>query len=466
MKEVLAETESLCPICLSRIPAKRVIEEEDVYLEKDCPEHGNFKALIWRNAELYHNWSQYSQQAVGPEKRLTDIARGCPYDCGLCPSHEQDTCTTVMEVTHNCNLNCPVCFASGNEGNHFEPDINAIQGMYHTIIEAGGPYPVQISGGEPTLRDDLPTIVALGKKLGFYHIQINTNGIKIAQDKEYLVRLKESGADLIYLQFDGVSDDVYRAIRGRNLFDFKVRAISNCAEAKIGVILVPTVVPNVNLHQLGEVVQFAKKWIPTVKGVHFQPVSYFGRYPRSPKDEDRITLLDILDGLVVQTKGELKKANFVPRSCEDSHCSFSSLFVLMEDGELQARTNIAQESVGGFGYKKDPPGVTARSFINRRWRLANEEAVQTEKGCGQCCEPNQDAWLRFRKREGMYYLTITGMPFQDVWTLDLQRLKRCCVHVVTNNKRMIPLCAFYVTSITGKRLYQNLPIDTALSLTD
>jgi uncharacterized radical SAM superfamily Fe-S cluster-containing enzyme len=466
MKEVLAKTESLCPVCLSRIPAKRVVEGEDVYLEKDCPEHGNFKALIWRNVELYRNWSQYSQQAVGPEKRLTDIAQGCPYDCGLCPSHEADTCTTVMEVTHNCNLNCPICFASGNEDLHFEPDSNEIREMYQTIIEAGGPYPVQISGGEPTIRDDLPTIVALGRKLGFYHIQINTNGIRIAQDKEYLLRLKKSGADLIYLQFDGVSDDVYRTMRGRNLFDLKVRAISNCAEVEIGVVLVPTVVPNVNSHQLGEVVQFAKKWIPTVKGIHFQPFSYFGRYPRSPKDKDRMTLPDILDGLVVQTKGELKKTDFVPRRSEDSHCSFSSFFVLMEDGKLQARTNIAQESVSGFGYRKDPPAVAARGFINRRWRLVNEEAEQTGQGCSQCCGQNQDSWLLFRKREGLYYLTITGMPFQDIWTLDLERLKRCCVHVVTNNKRLIPLCAFYVTSITGERLYQNLPTNTALSLTD
>ena len=457
MKELLAETESLCPVCLRRIPARKVVEGGDVYLEKDCPEHGNFKALIWRDAELYRNWSQHSEQAVGPQRRFTDIDQGCPYDCGLCPSHEADTCTTIMEVTHRCNLDCPICFASGNEGLPFEPDSNAVQGMYQTIIEAGGPYPVQLSGGEPTVRDDLPSIVALGKELGFYHIQINTNGIRIAQDKEYLQRLKESGADLIYLQFDGVSDDVYRTVRGRNLFDLKVQAIGNCAEVKIGVVLVPTVVPNVNLHQLGDIVQFAKKWIPTVKGIHFQPVSYFGRYPRSPKDEDRVTLADVLDGLVVQTKGELKKENFVPRRCEDSHCSFSSFFLLMEDGKLQARTNIARQSVSGFGYKKDPPAVAARRFINRRWRLASEEAEQTEKGCGQPRGQNQDSWSSFIKREVTYYLTITGMPFQDVWTLDLQRLKRCCVHVVTNNKRLIPLCAFYVTSLTGERLYQNLP---------
>jgi hypothetical protein len=225
---------------------------------------------------------------------------------------------------------------------------------------------------------------------------------------------------------------------------------------KIGVVLVPTVVANVNLHQLGDIIQFAKSWMPIVKGVHFQPISYFGRYPWSPKDEDRVTLPDILNELVAQTKGELKKEDFVPRRCEDSHCSFSSFFVLMEDGKLQARTNIARQLVSGFGYMKDSPAVTTRRFLNRRWRLANEEAKQAEKGHCQSCEQNQDPWSNFIKREANYCLTITGMPFQDVWTIDLQRLRKCCIHVVTNNKRLVPFCVFYATSLTGNRLYQNL----------
>jgi uncharacterized radical SAM superfamily Fe-S cluster-containing enzyme len=457
MREILKETESLCPICLNRIAAQRVVEWGNVYLEKKCPEHGNFRALIWRGAELYHNWNQHSEQAVGPKRTFTGIDRGCPYDCGLCPSHKQDTCTTVMEVTHRCNLDCPVCFASGNEGPSFEPDADSIKEMYQTIREAGGPYPVQLSGGEPTIRDDLPDIVALGKKMGFYHIQINTNGIRIAEDKGYLQRLKESGADLIYLQFDGISDDVYRTMRDRNLFELKIQAINNCAKARIGVVLVPTLVPNVNDQQLGDIFQFAKKWIPIVKGIHFQPVSYFGRYPGLPRDEDRITLPDILDALVTQTNGELKKEDFLPR-CEDAHCSFSSFFVLMEDGKLHARTNIAWELVSGLGYEK-APAVKARRFINTRWRLVDEELEQTKIASSQCC--GQDSWLQFIKRESLYYLTITGMPFQDVWTLDLERLKGCCVHVVTSNNRLVPLCAFYATSLTGERLYQNLPTDTS-----
>lgn len=458
MKEILKETESVCPICLCRVPAQRVEECSNVYLEKVCRDHGNFKALIWRGAELYHSWSQHSQQAAGPQKTFTGRDAGCPYDCGLCIRHEVDTCTTVMEVTHRCNLECPICFASANEGPSFEPDMGTIKDMYQTIMKASGPCPVQLSGGEPTIRDDLPDVVALGKRMGFYHIQINTNGTRIAKDKEYLKRLKKSGADLIFLQFDGISNNVYRAIRGRNLFDIKIGAINNCSEAGVGVVLVPTLVPRVNGDQIGDIVQFAKKRIPIIKGIHFQPVSYFGRYPGSPKDEDRITLPDVLNGLVVQTNGELKNENFLPRSCDDTHCSFSSLFVLMEDGKLHARSSVSWEPLSGFGYKKESPEIEARRFINRRWRLIDEESKEIKEVC-KCSVQSQDAWQRFIKRECTDYLTITCMPFQDVYTLDLERLRKCCVHVVSGTKRLIPLCAFYITSIRGERLYQNPLVD-------
>lgn len=446
-KKSLGETESLCPECLRKIPARKVIEKGNVYLEKDCSYHGHFKVLLWRDAELYLKWGKFSEPAQGPERRLTDTDKGCPYDCGLCPIHKADTCTVVMELTNRCNLHCPICFASADESLTYEPDLDKIKEMYELIVGSGGPYPVQLSGGEPTVRDDLPLIVTLGKERGFDHIQINTNGIRIAKDREYLQKLKESGASVIFLQFDGVTDDVYHYIRGAHLFDLKVQAISNCAEAEIGVILVPTLVPGINDRQVGDIFRFAKEWIPTVKGIHFQPVSYFGRYPGSPKDEDRITLPDVLDALVTQTDGELKKENFVPRRSEDSHCSFSSFFVLGEEGELLPVTRFAQESVSGFGYRKDTPAEQSRRFLSRRWRFIDLEQSTP------CCGCKLGSWQSFFERARTHYLSITGMPFQDVWNLDLERLERCCIHVVSPDRKLIPLCAYYVTSLKGQRLY-------------
>lgn len=443
----MGETQSLCPACLSRISARKIIADGDVYLEKSCPEHGYYKTLIWRGAESYQQWGKYGEELGSPRKRHTDTDQGCPYDCGLCPEHKAETCVAIMEVTHGCNLNCPICFASANEIPLYVPNLDIIKGMYETVLDSAGvECPVQLSGGEPTIRDDLPQIIAMGQEMGFAHIQVNTNGIRIAEDIDYLLSLKEAGASAIYLQFDGTTDDVYRHTRDRELFITKLKAIENCADVKIGVILVPTLIPGVNVHQIGEIVKFAKSWIPFVKGIHFQPISYFGRYPFPPKDEDRVTIPDVLFALEEQTDTEIKAANFAPRRRKESYCAFGGLFILTEEDELVPVTSIkdAQATLGGIGQLKEEPYQQARRFVSQRWRFIEEDLGPSQ--------PRPGSWESFFKRSKTHYLSITGMPFQDVWNIDLERLKRCCTHVVTTDKRMVPLCAYYVTDTKGRRL--------------
>ncbi len=442
MGELLSETESLCPVCLKKIPARKVEDNGKVYLEKTCPEHGESKVLIWRqDARHYLDWTMGSEKGSGPLHSFTTVDKDCPYDCGLCPEHWTRACTMVLEVTLRCDLRCPVCFASADENRQYEPDIEAIRGMYKAVMEGVGACTIQLSGGEPTVRHDLPQIIALGREVGFSHILINTNGVRIAREPDYLRRIKDAGANAIYLQFDGVTDDVYRYTRGRNLFNIKRQALANCALEKIGVILVPTIVPSVNDHQLGDIIQFAKSWIPTVKGVHFQPISYLGRYPHPPGDEDRITIPDVIRALECQTDGELKWQDFLPRHAQDSHCSFSSFFILTRKGKLQAMSNLARGRVTGWGsYTEPPPEESSRRFMSRHWRL-NES----------CCQ-SRDAG-DFYSRLLNYYLTITCMPFQDVWSMDIDRLRGCCGHVVTPGRQIIPFCAYYLTNSSGQRLY-------------
>jgi len=446
VREMVGKTQSLCPECLYRIPAKKVSESGNIYLEKECPEHGSFKTLIWRgDAESYLDWGKYSQKAVQPLRSITEVGNGCPYDCGLCPEHKGNACTMVMEVTQRCEMGCPVCFASSDQFLGYEPDLKTIQEMYEIILQVTGTPTIQLSGGEPTLRHDLPEIVALGRRMGFQHIMINTNGVRIAKDIEYLQKLADAGAGTIFLQFDGVTDEVYRYTCGVNLFDLKSKAIYNCAEVKIGVILVPTLIPAVNDHQLGGIIQFAKSWISPVRGVHIQPISYFGRYPAMPEDGDRITIPEVIDKLVKQTGGELKPENFLPRRSEDSHCSFSSLFIL-DGGRLQAITRrLPEELVTGWGGYYKAGWESARSFMNLHWQMINVEQVLTSKNCS-CMDT-------LYQKVATNGLTITCMPFQDVWNIDLERLKRCCGHVVTPNKQIIPFCAYYLNSVSGKRLY-------------
>jgi uncharacterized radical SAM superfamily Fe-S cluster-containing enzyme len=445
MKEILEKTESVCPICLSKISAKRIVQDNNVFIEKKCFEHGYFKALIWRDAETYKEWGA-GEDAPGPEKRFTITSKGCPYDCGLCPNHEAETCTVVMEVTLGCSLHCPICYASSKKGLH-KFSLDEIRIMYQTVLEAGGPYPIQLSGGEPTERDDLAQIVSMGKKMGFYHIQINTHGLRLAKDKNYLQQLKDNGVDLIYLQFDGLSDDVYHSMRGASLFEYKVQAIRNCLDFKLGVILVPTIIPGINDHQIGDIVNFAKKWIPVVKGVHFQPVSYFGRYPKMPEDQDRITIPDILQRLEIQTMGEIRHNHFLPRRRKDSHCGFSGFFVLTEDNSLRACVDFDQKRKiqKDSGLVKESPAQHTRRFINKRGRYVEVDRAS--------CKKNKGTWENFFERSKTHYLSISGMPFQDAWTVDLERLVGCCIHVVTPRKKLIPFCSYYLTNMNGERLH-------------
>jgi len=446
-EQLISETESLCPECLRKIPARRISREGNVYLQKTCPYHGDYEALLWRNAQSFSDWAQYEEETVNPCKTtLTQLDRGCPHDCGICPQHKADTCVAVLEVTNRCNLHCPICFAASGENPAHDIPLKLIKQMYENIIECNWDYStIQISGGEPTIRDDLPDIIALGRTMGFNQILVNSNGVRLAKDKQYFRRLKESGATGVFFQFDGISDDVYLSLRGEKLFDLKCQVLANATELQIGVILVPVLVPKVNDHKLGDIVQFAKKWMPTVKAIHFQPVSYFGRYPKPPRDEDRITIPDVLDALESQTKGEIKRLDFAPRRRKDSHCSFGGGFVLQEDNQLVPVTEYPTEPRCSC---QGTPAESVHRFISRRWRWA-EEPEQLPS----VYHYDADSWENFFERARTHYLSISGMPFQDVWNIDLQRLQGCCVHVATPDGRLIPHCAFHLTSATGERLH-------------
>ncbi len=310
-----ARTESLCPHCLRRISARRIIENDAVYLKKECPEHGALdKVLLWKNhPRPYGEWCRHHAGALpGREPANNHPAEECPYRCGICPDHKQHTCSAILEVTQRCNMRCPICFAASEQESGMDPDLSGIEQMLQAIKDSAGNCPIQLSGGEPTLRDDLPEIVSLARQKGFDHVQINTNGIRLARDTRYGQALKDAGVTDFFLQFDGITNDVYLQIRGAELLSTKLKAIERCAELRIAVILVPTLVKNVNDTQIGRIIRFAKKWMPTIRGVHFQPMTYLGRYPRLPHNEDRILMPDILSAIEEQTDGELRADNFIP----------------------------------------------------------------------------------------------------------------------------------------------------------
>ncbi len=437
-------TESLCPNCLARIPAERRMEADEVVLVKHCPDHGEFRTLTWRGEPSISGWSR-PKTPFRAELYHAEEKQGCPFDCGICPGHRQQSCTVLLEVTDRCNLACPFCFAAAGKKDKPDPTLEVIGEQYRTALHKSGPHNiVQLSGGEPTLRDDLPAIIALGRELGFPFIQLNSNGLRLAAESGYAGELRRAGLFSVFLQFDGTEERIYRAIRGRSLIKEKLRAIEQCAANGLGVVLVPTLVRGINTENVGAILKLALELAPAVRGVHFQPASYFGRHPETPAGGDRFTLPELMRSIEEQTGGLMKREHFRPPGCEHPLCSFHGNFLRLPGGGLQALTNHLSECCRGDEPENKGTG-RAVSFVAKQW------AAPESSSC--CSETNSlDAFLENHRTNTF---AISAMAFQDVWSLDLERVQECCIHVASPDGRMIPFCLYNLTSAEGIPLYRS-----------
>lgn len=439
--ENLHKTQSVCPVCLKRIPAAYVEQDGRVCLEKTCPLHGGISIPIWESAADFNAWLRDSP-AQPPAQPLRQKQRGCPYDCGLCTQHIQASCCVLLEVTKRCDLSCPTCYASAGKGNQAEdPSLDSVISWLDMLMERGGPFNIQLSGGEPTCRDDLPQIIKAGREKGFTFFQLNTNGIRIATQPEYLRQMADSGLNTVFLQFDSLNGEACAALRGRDLVKLKKQAIKHCGEAGVGVVLVPVVKVGVNLAHMGELVKFAVENMPVVRGVHFQPISYFGRYDAPPPADDRLTVPALLNALETQTDGLVKAAHFSPGSAEHALCSFHVDYTI--DGENWEAKTPAPSCCGNTG-----SSTRARVAVASKWALPGAKPKPRPSAAYNTA--SLDAFLEKKQR---HTLALSGMAFQDAWTVDLERLCRCHVHVVTWDGRLVPFCAHNITSLGGKRFH-------------
>ena len=446
---LLHRTFSVCPRCLRQIPAVLEQQEERVFLRKSCPEHGDFSCLVWEGPPDLASWvSSRFPLAAPPEIPPKD----CPHRCGLCEDHRQGSCAVLLEVTERCQLRCPVCFADA--GKNREPSMDSLKELLRLARKKAPRGILQLSGGEPTLREDLPDLIAFAKDLGFPGIQVNTNGIRLAEEPGYAGVLKSAGTGWIFLQFDGLRKTTHDALRGRDLRKVKEAALEACREARLGVVLVPTLVGGINTHEIGDVVRFGLSRFPTVRGVHFQPITYAGRYAFSPEKNPRITLPRLMRELEEQTRGLAKIAHFKPSRCEHEQCSFRGVYLVEGPEKLLL---LGEPSCSCNRPEEDGPPSSVASVL-RRWGAPMEESSQTEVPepaqcrCGTSFKENDfDRFLRLSKRGNF---TISAMAFQDADNLDLERLRSCCIHVISPEGGLVPFCAWNLTSREGKPLHR------------
>ena len=445
------KTLSLCPVCLKRIPARRENTGTRVYLIKDCPEHGPFKTLVWDGYPAFQSWKR-PKIPTTPRLPYRSVEKGCPFDCGLCSDHRQHSCTIILEVTKRCNLSCSFCYANSGSNAGDDPDTETIQDWYRSAADSGGNCNIQLSGGEPTLRDDLPELVAMGRQHGFSFIQLNTNGLRLAQDDNFVRGLKAAGLDSVFLQFDGLTHRTHQKIRGRDLVDEKLAAISACGDNGIGVVLVPTLVSGLNMDEIGALVQKAIELSPVVRGIHFQPVSYFGRFPAIPSDKDRITLPRLMRAIESQTQGLMNARDFKPPGCENALCSFHANYLLMEGGVIRLLGGEAS-CCDTTPEPAEKGAARAIASVAMQWSTPTTAlpAAPRETVRGPDHLLSLDDFL-LQARQNIF--SVSAMAFQDVWNLDLERLRDCCIHVMKPNGELVPFCAYNLTAADGRGLYR------------
>ncbi len=435
MKNIIGKTESVCPVCLGITEAYRVLKKDGVYLEKYCPAHGYFSTLIWEgDLKSYLAWDRGNRKKdkITGAKPSTGT---CPYDCGLCTDHIRSGCCVLLELTGRCNLKCPVCFASSGENVRPDPTIDEIGGLMDMLMEKGGPYNLQLSGGEPTMRDDLPQIIKLGLEKGFTFFQLNTNGLRLAREPEYAKSLKAAGLSCVFLQFDSLRDSVYKTLRGKPILREKLTAIKNCEKAGLGVVLVPVIAPGINDSEIGAILSFAEKHMPAVRGVHFQPISYFGRCIE--ETGRRITIPFMIREIERQTHGRMKASDFGGGGAENPYCSFHASYLKQPDGRLKPLPQKGGCCCGGGATSKQ-----SRENVARQWKGSDGKSAP---------EGTMDAFINETLDNT---LAISGMLFQDAYNLDLDRLKRCYICETDKDFGMVPFCAYNLTSTTGKSIYR------------
>ncbi len=440
-------TNSLCPTCLRVVQAKILIQDGKVFMYKTCPEHGAVKSLLSSDAKYYLSQSQYNKPGTLPQRFQTKVELGCPLDCGLCTDHEQHTCLALIEVTEACNLRCPTCFADSDVGKYYS--VAEVEGMIDTIV-ANEDYAdvVQFSGGEPTIHPQIIEILQLAKTKRIKAIMLNTNGVRIAKDEEFVRKLAEFNGNFeVYLQFDGFREQTYRVIRGEDLRSLKERAIANLTKYEIPINLTATIQRGVNEDEIGEIVKFglAEKM---VRGVTFQPITNVGRH-QSFDPLDRTTTPDVIRAIETQTGGIFQADDFVPLPCHSDCISITYAYTKGKKVKPLPRYVDVRQYLDVIGnqinFRVDDMKGVVGSALMRLWSASAPLSTRNTLYDFSCCLPVVPGMLTQKEHGSLLYenmFRIVIMYFMDAWNFDVRSAKKCCVHHVLPDGKIIPFCSY------------------------
>ncbi|MFN8162140.1 MAG: radical SAM protein [Solirubrobacterales bacterium] len=439
----LGATRSACPQCRRVLDAEILQRAGRVVLSRECPEHGRFEAVVYGDARRYLEIQRFSKPGAAPLSRQTESQRGCPHDCGICPQHAQHTCLGIIEVNTACNLDCPICFAesgTGQNGNGYALALAEVESMLDAFVAAeGSPEAVQISGGEPSIHPQILEMLGAARQRGIPLVMLNTNGIRLARDPRFAAALAELGVH-VYLQFDGLEEATHTAIRGRPLLDEKLRALERCSEEGVSVSLATAIERNLNDHEAGPIVRFGIEH-PAVTGVFFQPVTHSGRFLAASDPLEKLTNSDVIEAIAEQLPEWFRPDDFVPVPCCSPTCR-SATFALCDGRDVIPLPRLVDvEDYLDYVTNRAVPDFSVRDALEGLWSAKAAGGSGPVAARLECvaCSTAIPAELREVAARGFM---IVIQDFQDPYTLDVEKLRKCCVSEITPDGRLIPFCAY------------------------
>jgi uncharacterized radical SAM superfamily Fe-S cluster-containing enzyme len=430
-------TNSICPHCLRKVEAKIIIQDGRVYMHKFCPVHKLIKVLISSDASYFKQQRDFLKPGQMPLKFNTPIKYGCPYDCGLCPDHEQHSCLTLLEITDHCNLRCPVCYSDSGPNRPTHRSMEQIEFMLDAIVRnEGQPDVVQISGGEPTIHPEFFRVLEMAKSRPIKHLMVNTNGVKIAHDADMARRLAEYMPGFeIYLQFDSLRGPALERLRGEDLRNVRRKALERLNAFNISTTLVVTLQRGVNDDQIGEIIDFALTQ-PCVRGITFQPVQVAGRLEAFDNATDRLTLAEVRQKILDQTP-LFTPEDIIPVPCHPDCLAMA--YALKIDGCVTPLTRFIDPKVllSGEGntivYERNRPvrDEIFKAFSTGHSPTSGALALKHLL----CCLPEIETPSELGYRN---LFRIIIMKFMDAWDMDVRSVKKTCVHIAHPDGRIIP----------------------------
>lgn len=407
--------------------------------------------------------------------------------CGLCNQHKNSTALLNIVATNRCDLRCWYCFFYEEKAGYvYEPTLEKIKKAIERSREINGyTPPVQITGGEPVLRDDIKDIIKMAKELGSPHVQLNTNSVSIGIEyfdnpAKAIGKVSEwvkAGLNTIYTSFDGLKPTPDSNMKNHYEFPFSLQAYKEGGMKSI--VLVPTV-SKLNLKETPDILKFAiHNMDKGIKGVNFQPISLVGFIKKGERDKLRVVQSDIVE--------EIKKVfgfgmeAWYPVPCVDGladiigkepHIHFYNnekcgiatyVYVDREKRKLIPITefvdatrflkDVRQLSYSTskrvkFGIQLLPDAIKHLSFKKALARRIYDYIIQDELPNGKKISDILDRILEegnYRALREFHYnfLFLGMMHFQDYYNYDINRVQRCSIHYAAGDK-IIPFCTYNV----------------------